>query len=53
MTARSQAIQDIKESLSEEGRCFLSFRKELNPTMRELIKVYTKLQAKKSHGNQV
>ncbi len=50
MNARSQAIQDIRESLKQEGRCFITFRKELNPTMRELLKFYTKLQIKQTHG---
>ena len=38
--AKKQAIHDIKESLKEEKKAFLLFRKELNPVMSKLVKEY-------------
>lgn len=38
MTARQIAIQDIKDDLKAENRCFLAFHKELNPVMHSLVK---------------
>ena len=37
MTAKQQAIQDIKDSLKKEGKAFIAFRSELNPVMRKLV----------------
>lgn len=37
MTAYQSAINDIKDDLKSSGRCFLSFRKELNPIMRDIV----------------
>lgn len=33
-----QAIQDIREDLSKEHKCFIAFRTKLNPVMRGLVK---------------
>ena len=35
--AKEQAILDIKEELSKNHKCFLSFRKALNPIMDLLV----------------
>ena len=37
MTAYQSAINDIKGDLKSSGRCFLSFRKELNPIMKDIV----------------
>ena len=47
---RQIAVQDIKVELSKEGKCFIAFRVELNPVMRELTKEYLKAQKGGSHG---
>lgn len=40
MSARQQAIQDIKECLKQESKSFIAFRSELNPIMRKLVREY-------------
>lgn len=51
MTAKEQAIQDIKEELRIEGKSFLMFRKRLNPKMKELEDNYIEQQIKlKKHA---
>lgn len=47
MTARQQALRDIREDLREQGKCFIAFRKELNPIMKELINDQLKRQKHK------
>ena len=37
MTAYQSAINDIKDDLKSSSRCFLSFRKELNPIMKNIV----------------
>lgn len=37
MTAYQSAINDIKDDLKSSDRCFLSFRKELNPIMKDIV----------------
>lgn len=37
MTAKEQAIRDIKNDLRQSGKCFLAFHRELNPIMSELV----------------
>ena len=37
MTAKSQAIKDIKNDLRKQGRCFLAFHKELDAIMASLV----------------
>ena len=44
MSARQDAVRDIKESLKTQGRCFLSFRRELNPIMDQLVEEQIKAQ---------
>ena len=46
MTAKETAIQDIKDELRQESRCFIAFRKKLNPIMKKLVKNYITLQEK-------
>ena len=38
MSAREQAVKDIKECLKQESKSFIAFRSELNPIMRKLVK---------------
>lgn len=44
MSAKQQAVQDIKESLRIQGKCFLAFRSELNPIMDTLVNEQLKAQ---------
>jgi hypothetical protein len=45
MSAKEQAIEDIKDDLKQQSKCFIAFRKELNKTMRQLV--YRQIQAQK------
>ena len=47
MTARQQAIQDIKDDLRQHNLSFIAFRKELNPIMDRLVNQQLKEQSKK------
>lgn len=44
--AKEKAIQDIKEDLMQEGKCFLAFRKKLNPTIGNIVRKYINAQQK-------
>ena len=44
MSAKQQAIMDIQKELSEHGKCFLAFHKQLNPIMNRLVKEHIKAQ---------
>ena len=46
MTARQQAERDIRESLKQNHKSFIAFRKELNPVMKEIVSEYTEAQEK-------
>lgn len=46
MTARSKAIEDIKEELKKESKSFLAFRTELNPVIKKITSEYIELQKK-------
>lgn len=46
MTAYQLAINDIKDDLKSSGRCFLSFRRELNPIMKDIVDNTIKKQEK-------
>ena len=37
MSAKEQALIDIKKDLKKNNKCFLAFRSELNPVMRRLV----------------
>lgn len=45
MTARQQAIKDIKDDLKKEGKSFIAYRTELNPVMNELVNNQIKKQS--------
>lgn len=45
MTAKEQAVIDIKDELRQQCRCFLAFRERLNPVMDRLVDTYTKRQS--------
>lgn len=47
---RQIAVEDIKIELDKEGKCFIAFRTELNPIMREIIKEYNRQQKEVNHG---
>ena len=49
MTAKKSAIRDIKESLRNQGKCFLAFRQELNPIMDRLVSEQLKAQETIAH----
>lgn len=44
MTARQQAVLDIKDELRRSNKCFLVFRRRLNPIMKDLVNDYIKAQ---------
>lgn len=46
MSAKQQALQDIKAELKSEGRSFIAFYRELNETMKELVKEHINKQKK-------
>lgn len=53
MTAEEQATLDIKDELRKGSKCFLAFRKKLNPIMNKLVGNYIKLQEEETHGSKV
>lgn len=44
MSAKEQAIKDIKSDLREQHKSFLAFHKELNPIMNEIVRNQLNLQ---------
>ena len=46
------ATKDIKESLQQNGKCFIAFRVELDPAMKQLVIEYINAQSEKGgcHG---
>lgn len=44
MTAKQQALMDIKKELKENHKSFLAFRTNLNPVMDKLVNDYIHLQ---------
>lgn len=44
MTAKQQAIKDIKDELKGSGKCFITFHSELNPIMDSIVSEYLKEQ---------
>ena len=44
MTARQQAIQDIRAELKNESKSFIAYRTELNRQMRNLVNEHLKAQ---------
>lgn len=53
MTVEEQATLDIKNELRLRSKCFLTFRKKLNPIIDKLVENYTKLQEEHTHGNNI
>lgn len=49
MTAKTQAIEDIKADLVESSKVFLAFHKELNPEIDNLVKDYIAKQQSLNH----
>ena len=45
MSAKDAAIKDIMSELNEKNKCFITFRKDLNPIMRTLVKDQIKAQS--------
>ena len=37
MSAKEQAIMDIRQDLQSNGKCFIAFRANLNPIMDKLV----------------
>ena len=52
-TEEEQATLDIKDELRKGSKCFLTFRKKLNPIMDKLVENYTKLQEEETHGSNI
>ena len=46
MTAKEQALKDIKDELKREHKAFIAFKSELNPIMRKLVSEQIKEQKK-------
>ena len=46
MTAKQQAVKDIKRSLKEQRVSFLAFHRELDPVMEEIVNDYLEEQKK-------
>ena len=44
--AKQQAIEDIKNDLTVNGKCFIAFRSVLNPIMDEIVNEYLEEQTK-------
>ena len=44
MSPYKQATKDIQADLAKTGKCFLSFRKELNPIMDKIVRTAIKKQ---------
>lgn len=53
MAVEKQATLVIKNELRLRSKCFLTFRKKLNPIMDKLVENYTKLQEEHTHGNNI
>lgn len=48
---KAAAVQDIKEELHREGKCFITFRVELNYPIRVIIKEYSREQKEVRHDS--
>ena len=53
MTVEEQATLDIKDELRKGSKCFLAFRKKLNPVMDKLVEDYTRLQEEQTDGSNI
>jgi len=53
MSAKQQAVRDIREALTEANKAFIAFHNELNPIMRKLVREQLEAQKslnKRKHG---
>lgn len=53
MSAKQQAVRDIREALAKANKAFIAFHSELNPIMRELVREQLEAQKslnKRKHG---
>lgn len=46
MSAKQQALKDIKSDLESEGKSFIAFHRELNTPIRNIVNQYLKQQKK-------
>lgn len=46
---KAAAVQDIKQELHKQGKCFITFRVELNAPIRIIIREYLEEQKKGGH----
>lgn len=53
MTVEEQATLDVKDELRKGSKCFLAFKKKLNPIMDKLVENYTKLQEEQTDESKV
>jgi hypothetical protein len=49
MTSKEQAIQDIKDELDKEGKCFIAFIIKLDPIIEKIVEGYIKQQESNKH----
>jgi hypothetical protein len=49
MTSKEQAIQDIKDELDKEGKCFIAFIIKLDPIIEKIVEGYIKQQEDNKH----
>lgn len=49
MTSKEQAIQDIKDELDKEGKCFITFIVKLDPIIEKIVEGYIKQQEDNKH----
>ena len=47
MSAKQQAILDIREELQRQGKCFIAFHSELNPAINQLVEEWIEASNKK------
>lgn len=48
---KATAVQDIKQELSKQGKCFITFRVELNAPIRVIIREYLEEQREVHHDS--
>lgn len=47
---KAAAVEDIKEELHKQGKCFITFRVELNYPISVIIREYSREQKEVRHG---
>lgn len=48
---KATAVQDIKQELSKQGKCFITFRVELNAPIKVIIREYLEEQKEVHHDS--